>query len=231
MILKPVDYSWEKALADEFEKPYYKQLKNFLKQQWEATKEIYPARFNIFKSYETTKIYNVKAVIVGQDPYPQPGIGNGFAFGGHMTLLKDNWPPTFKNVAKALKVDLGIEVTSSDLAPWAYQGVFLLNRILTVERGKPLSHANKGWEQFTAATILAILDQGLPCVFCLWGDKAQELEPMIRAHQYADRFAIHKTSHPSPNSAHKGFLFSKPFSFINNFLVKNSASPIDWRTD
>ena len=160
-------------------------------------------------------------VIIGQDPYHGLGEAHGLSFS-----VKENvkMPPSLQNIFKELYNDLGIKRTKSDLTDWAKEGVLLLNSIMTVEKDKPLSHKNKGWEIFTNSVIKAINDDNNPKVFVLWGKEAQKLKEMITN----DKHLIIESNHPSPLSASRGFFGSKPFSKINNFLISNNLEPIDF---
>lgn len=209
-------------MLQEFEKAYFKRLEEFLTIEEAKGKVIYPLPMNVFKALEITPIWDVKVVIVGQDPYNQPRQADGLAFSvGRTTEL----PSTLKNIYRALDRDLGIKNEVGDLTFWAAQGVLLLNSVLTVERGKPNSHQSKGWEQLTNKIIDYIDSSNRPVVFLLWGKQAQEKKKRITGKHHL----ILEAPHPSPLSAHKGFFWCKHFSKANEFLKKNRQEPIDWR--
>lgn len=215
------DNSWDYTLRIEFEKEYFKELHSKIKTDRRNGKIIYPVDWEIFRAFDLCPIYNVKVVIIGQDPYHN-GDANGLAFGVKNTA---KIPGSLRNIFKALKIDLNIKNELGDLSHWAIQGVLLLNSILTVEQNKPMSHVNIGWEIFTDEVIKILNESKAPIVWLLWGKKAQEKEEFITNKNHL----IIKSSHPSPQSAHQGFLWHKPFSKTNNFLKKNGYLPIDWK--
>jgi uracil-DNA glycosylase len=184
-------------------------------------KDIYPQKENIFKALNITSFKNVKVVIIGQDPYHGDGEANGLAFS-----LNENVKitPSLRNIFKELENDLNIKRTSKDLSGWAKQGVLLLNTILTVEKDKPLSHKDLGWEKITDYLIKYISDNKENVVFILWGNYAKAKKKIIDENKHL----IIESNHPSPLSASKGFFGSKPFSKTNNYLIKNNQSVIDW---
>jgi uracil-DNA glycosylase len=214
------DCKWLALLANQFAMPYMKTLDSFLIRQ---TEPIYPATDAIFLAFNETPFDQVKVVIVGQDPYPTPGHAHGLAFSvePHVTHL----PKSLKNIFTELNDDLAIRNTSGCLLPWARQGVFLLNSVLTVEQGKPGSHAQLGWEKFTDAVIELINTEKENVVFVLWGNYAQTKGKFINR----EKHHVIASAHPSPLSAYRGFFGSKPFSQINTYLIDSQLEPINWQ--
>lgn len=212
---------WKEKLNSEFEKQYFKDLLQFLEEEYKE-KIIYPAKEHIFQALNECSYEDCKVVILGQDPYHQPGQAHGLSFS---VLPGVKIPPSLRNIYKELNSDLGVEVpTSGYLNNWAKQGILLLNTVLTVREGEPNSHKNKGWELFTN-TILSKLNQHKrPIIFVLWGKHAQAKEELITS----DHHVILKAHHPSPLSASRGFFGSKPFSQINQKLVEHQMKPMDW---
>ncbi|PGS55253.1 uracil-DNA glycosylase [Bacillus sp. AFS041924] len=212
---------WKERLNSEFEKQYFKDLLQFLEEEYKE-KIIYPAKEHIFQALNECSYEDCKVVILGQDPYHQPGQAHGLSFS---VLPGVKIPPSLRNIYKELNSDLGVEVpTSGYLNNWAKQGILLLNTVLTVREGEPNSHKNKGWELFTN-TILSMLNQHKrPIIFVLWGKHAQAKEELITS----DHHVILKAHHPSPLSASRGFFGSKPFSQINQKLVEHQMKPMDW---
>lgn len=205
---------WYNLLYDEFERPYFIELMDFLDAEYDIRKkEIYPERSNIFNALNLTPFEDVKVVIIGQDPYHNPGQANGLAFS---VPDKCAIPPSLRNVYK----ELGIESDSGNLEGWAKQGVLLLNSILTVEKNKPLSHAEKGWEIFTDEIIELLNYEKSKLVFMLWGKYAQEKGKVIDR----TRHLVLEAPHPSPFSAYKGFLGCGHFEKCNKYLKE----PVNW---
>ena len=216
--------SWKNMLLEEFNKDYMQELKSFLLARYLAGKTIYPKKSQIFNALNTTSFESVKVVLLGQDPYHGPFQAHGLSFSVNKGIAL---PPSLKNIFQELKDDLGIENSQhGDLSTWAKQGVFLLNSTLTVERGKPGSHQNRGWERFTDVIIQKLNDEKNHLVFLLWGSYA------ARKGQFIDRskHLVIATPHPSPFSAHRGFFGSRPFSKINSYLEQHHQKPIDWNT-
>lgn len=214
---------WQAILAGEFEQPYMQQLKAFLQQQKQAHKVIFPHSAHWFHALETTPLSAVKVVILGQDPYHQPGQAHGLCFSVKPGVAI---PPSLNNIYKELKSDLGIEpVRHGYLESWAQQGVLLLNAVLTVEQNTANAHQGKGWEQFTDKVIATVNSQQQNVVFMLWGSYAQKKGEMIDA----DKHLVLKAPHPSPLSAHRGFLGCKHFSQANAYLQAHGQTPIDWQ--
>ena len=205
----------------EQKKEYFINLQEFIDLEYQ-TKELYPPKELIYEAFKYNDIDKIKVVIIGQDPYFNKGQAHGLCFSVQHGVKE---PKSLVNIYKELYNDLEINAPMDGcLEGWANQGVFLLNTILTVEDGKPLSHKNKGWEIFTNSVIKAINDDNNPKVFVLWGKEAQKLKEMITNENHL----IIESNHPSPLSASRGFFGSKPFSKINDFLVKNNLEPIDF---
>ncbi len=215
---------WDALLADEFQKDYYLQLRRFLKSEY-ASQTVYPDMYHIFNALQSTSYSDVKAVILGQDPYHGPGQAHGLCFSVQKGIAP---PPSLQNIFKELQSDLGLPIPShGELTSWTKQGVLLLNTVLTVRQGLPNSHRNKGWEQFTDRVIELLNARETPMVFLLWGANAGAKAALITnpAHR------ILKTVHPSPLSAHRGWFGCKHFSKANAFLQSVGQSPIDWRIE
>lgn len=215
---------FNEIINEEKEKEYYKSLEKFINEEYEA-KIIYPKKNEIFKSMEITDYDNVKVVILGQDPYHGEGEAHGLSFS-----VRENVkiPPSLKNIFKELNSDLGTYIPNNGyLEKWAKQGVLLLNSVLTVEKDKPGSHRNKGWETFTDTVISKLNERQNPIVFVLWGNYAKEKEKYITNSQHL----ILTSPHPSPFSARTGFFGCKHFSKINDFLKQNGESQIDFQIE
>ena len=207
-------------MAEEFEKPYFKKLQEFLRNEY-STRTIYPPEDKIFSALNIVPFDKVKVVIIGQDPYHEEGQAQGISFS-----VPDGFqiPPSLINIMQEIESDLGEKcINSGDLTRWAKQGVLLLNTVLTVRRGQANSHKDHGWEQFTSAVIKKLATRPEPLVFMLWGSYAQSFAPLI-----APQHLILKAPHPSPLSAYRGFFGCKHFSKCNQFLISNNQSPIDW---
>ena len=219
---KIIHNSWQDVLEEEFQKPYYLELREFLKEEY-RTQKIHPDMFHIFEALELTPYEAVKVVILGQDPYHGINQAHGLSFSVQPGVAI---PPSLRNIYKELQSDLGISpVTHGNLVSWAKQGVLLLNTVLTVREGQAYSHRGKGWEQLTDAVIKKLNEREEPIVFILWGKPAQEKSAMIDT----SRHAIIKSVHPSPLSANRGFFGSKPFSQTNQLLTSWGEEPIDWK--
>jgi len=214
--------SWQDVLADEFEKPYYHSLRDFLKKEY-RTQKIHPDMYHIFEALELTPYEKVKVVILGQDPYHGANQAHGLSFSVQPGV---KIPPSLNNIYKELQSDLGIKpVNHGNLVSWAKQGVLLLNTVLTVREGQAYSHRGQGWERLTDTIIEKLNEREQPVVFILWGKPAQEKMKMIDKSKHI----ILTSSHPSPLSAHRGFLGSKPFSKTNDALLALGEQPIDWQ--
>ncbi len=216
-----MEKSWIDILGDELEKPYMKKLFKFLEKE---KGEVYPEKKNIFKAFFLTPFKDVRVVILGQDPYHGPHQAQGLCFS---VMNGCKIPPSLKNIYKELQDDLGINpVGHGCLEKWAKQGVLLLNAILTVRNGEPLSHAEKGWERFTDTVIEKLFLKKDPVVFLLWGKFAQSKCKSV-LHENCDHHLILTAAHPSPFSAKK-FLGCKHFSKANEFLISVGKKPINW---
>ncbi|HJG23544.1 uracil-DNA glycosylase [Enterococcus durans] len=219
---KIIHNSWQDVLADEFEKPYYHSLRDFLKKEYK-TQKIHPDMYHIFEALELTPYEKVKVVILGQDPYHGANQAHGLSFSVQPGV---KIPPSLNNIYKELQSDLGIKpVNHGNLVSWAKQGVLLLNTVLTVREGQAYSHRGQGWERLTDTIIEKLNEREQPVVFILWGKPAQEKMKMIDRSKHI----ILTSSHPSPLSAHRGFLGSKPFSKTNDALLALGEQPIDWQ--
>jgi len=214
--------SWDEVLAGEFEKEYYLELREFLKSEY-STHQVYPPMEHIFRALKETPYDKVKAVILGQDPYHEPGQAQGLCFSVPEGVKQ---PPSLVNIFKEMQADLGVRPPShGNLLTWAHQGVLLLNTVLTVREHEANSHKNKGWEQFTDRVISLLNDREDPVVFILWGANAKAKASLITN----DRHCILTGAHPSPLSAHNGFWGGKYFSKANEFLEERGYEPINWR--
>lgn len=212
--------AWSGLLAAEFEKPYYKSLIAFLREE-EQDHTIFPPKSERFSAYNKTPFQAVKVVILGQDPYHGDGQAHGLSF----SVRDEKIPPSLKNIYKELADDVGCEIPrSGDLSAWAEQGVFLLNTVLSVRASEAGSHQQKGWEQFTDATIRLLSEEKEHLVFILWGRPAQSKEKLIDS----SRHLVLKAPHPSPLSSYRGFFGSKPFSKSNDYLKAHGITPIEW---
>ena len=220
-----IEPSWKEALEAEFSKPYFGTLIRFIKEEKSAGKTVYPAGSLIFNAYDTTPIDKVKVVILGQDPYHNPGQAMGLSFSvpRNVTL-----PPSLRNIYKEIEDSLGIPPAGhGDLTKWAEQGVFLLNAMLTVERNQPGSHKRSGWQYFTDASIQAISERTEHTVFMLWGAFARKKAELIDR----NRHLVLESAHPSPFSADKGFFGNNHFKLANEYLTSHGKEAIDWSLD
>ena len=216
-----IDNDWLPAMGAEFRKPYYKTLYEFVKNEYNTTR-VFPPADDIFNAFHLTPLSKVKVVIIGQDPYHEPGQAQGLSFS-----VPENfpYPPSLVNIFKEIEDDLHIKcLPSGDLTRWAKQGVLLLNTVLTVRKGQANSHKDKGWEKLTSKIIEILGKKKEPIVFMLWGSYAQSFEPLIES-----QHLVLKAPHPSPLSAYRGFFGCKHFSKCNQFLQKNGQTPIDWK--
>jgi uracil-DNA glycosylase len=216
--------SWRTAIGAEFDKPYFKSLARFVDNEREAFPSlVYPAENQVFSALQLTPLEQVRVLILGQDPYPGEGMAHGLCFSVSPSVRK--LPPSLKNIFKELESDLGLPVPNTGcLEAWARQGVLLLNTILTLRAGEPLSHKGRGWETFTDEIIRKISARSEPVVFVLWGNAAQAKIKLIDT----TRHRIVQSAHPSPLSA-RAFLGSRPFSRINFELRETGNQEIDWR--
>ena len=219
-----IEESWKSELSEEFAKPYFSGIVNFLKQEKAQQKVIYPPGNKIFNAFANTPFQAVKVVIIGQDPYFNPGQAHGLCFSVPDGIKK---PPSLVNIFKELHADIGMpEPPTGDLSGWAHQGVLLLNAALTVEAEKPMSHSAFGWHLFTDEVIRHVSAHRDHVVFMLWGRFAQNKEVLVDAAKHL----VLKAAHPSPLSAHNGFMGCRHFSKANDWLVAHGLSPIEWDT-
>lgn len=216
-----IEPSWKQVLQDEFAKPYFEELANFVRDEYKS-KQVFPPPKDIFKAFDLCPFDKVKVVILGQDPYHGDGQAHGLCFSVNKNIPM---PPSLVNIYKEIISDVGGQMPShGNLEHWAGQGVFLLNAILSVVAHQPTSHQNKGWETFTDEVIRLIAEKKEHVVFILWGAYAQSKEWMIDQKKHL----VLKAPHPSPLSSHRGFFGCKHFSRANEFLVKNGLKSIDW---
>lgn len=215
---------WLTELGDEFKKPYYKKLYQFVLQEYNTT-QVFPPAEDIFNAFHFTPLSEVKVVIIGQDPYHNVGQAHGLCFSVKPDV---EIPPSLVNIYQELHDDLGCYIPNNGyLVKWAKQGVLMLNTVLTVRAHVPNSHRGKGWEEFTDAAIRALNRQDRPIVFILWGRPAQMKKNMLNNPHHL----ILEAPHPSPLSAYRGFFGSKPFSKTNQFLKEHGENPIDWQIE
>lgn len=213
--------SWFELLKDEFEKDYFKSLQAFLNDEY-SKYEIYPKEDKIFNALNHLPLDKIKVVIIGQDPYHEPGQAQGLSFSVPDGMII---PPSLVNIMKEIESDLGISCQKSgDLERWANQGVLLLNTVLTVRKGQANSHKDRGWEKLTRKIIEIVGKRKEPIAFLLWGSYAQSYQDLI-----GTQHLVLKAPHPSPLSAYRGFFGCKHFSKCNEFLIQNGLTPIDWK--
>lgn len=213
--------TWDSILNEEYNKEYFKQIVKYINKVYKE-KTIFPPKNLILSALNITDYKSVKVVILGQDPYHGIGEANGLSFSVNDGI---KIPPSLQNIYKELNSDLGIPIPNTgNLEPWAREGVLLLNSVLTVEKDKPASHKNIGWETFTDSIIKKLNEREEPIVFILWGNFAKNKKSLITNPKHY----IIESSHPSPFSAHYGFFGSKPFSKTNEFLRKNNIKEINW---
>lgn len=216
---------WVQAIGDEFKQPYYKELYEFVKQEY-STRVIYPPAEDIFNALHLTPLKEVKVLILGQDPYHNVNQAHGLSFS--VLPEQKNVPPSLQNIYRELHDDLGCYIPDNGyLEKWAKQGVLLLNTVLTVRAHQANSHQGKGWEKFTDAIIKAVNTQERPIVYMLWGRPAQSKIPMLNNPKHL----ILKAPHPSPYSADRGFFGCRHFSQANEFLESHGVQPIDWQIE
>jgi uracil-DNA glycosylase len=218
-----IEAGWKKVLEPEFTKPYFLQIVHFLKTEKNIGKIIYPPGSLIFNAFDMSPFEKTKLVLLGQDPYHGPGQAHGLSFSVPDGVRP---PPSLQNIFKELQSDIGLAVPATgNLAPWARQGVLLLNAYLTVEAKLPMSHSQIGWGVFTDMVIRKLSDLKKNMVFLLWGKFAQEKQVLIDETKHL----VLKAAHPSPFSADKGFFGCRHFSKTNEYLVKNGIDPVDWK--
>ena len=217
-----IEESWKQLLTDEFNQPYFEELSDFVRKEY-ATYEVFPKANQIFRAFEECPFDQVKVVILGQDPYHTKGMAHGLCFSVDEEVIR--LPPSLKNIYKELDNDLGIsQRLSGDLSHWAGQGVLLLNTVLTVRTGEADSHAGKGWEKFTDAVINILNERKKNLVYMLWGGKAEKKAISVDT----ENNLLLKAPHPSPFSAHRGFLGCGHFSKTNEYLQSKGLTPIKW---
>lgn len=220
-----IEASWKDALQKEFSQPYFEKIVHFLKDAKQAGKVVYPAGSNIFNAFNTTPFEDVRVVILGQDPYHNPGQAHGLSFSVPKNVAP---PPSLVNIFKEVCSDLGVPApTHGNLEKWAKQGVLLLNAALTVEANSPMSHSKIGWHEFTNDVIRTISDKKDHVVFILWGSFAKSKQELIDRNKHL----ILTAPHPSPLSAYNGFFGCGHFSKTNQWLQSKGLKPIDWSLD
>lgn len=219
-----IEAGWKAALAGEFEQPYFEAIASFLRIEKAAGKVVYPPGGLIFNAFDSTPFDQVKVVILGQDPYHNPGEAMGLCFSVPRGVKV---PPSLVNIYKELQADLGIPATGhGDLSSWTRQGVFLLNAMLTVERNRPQSHQNIGWQTFTDAVIRTLSERREGLVFMLWGNFARKKKTLIDT----ERHLVLESAHPSP-LAGNAFSGCRHFSKANAYLESKGVVPVDWRVE
>lgn len=216
-----ISNDWAEKLSAEYKKPYYRELFQFVKEEYSKV-VVYPPSEDIFNAMHLTPLSKVKCVILGQDPYHEPGQAHGLCFSVKPDI---KIPPSLENIYKELHDDIGFKIPNHGyLEEWAKQGVLLLNTVLTVQAHRAFSHRGKGWEQFTDAIIRTVNEIDRPVVFLLWGKPAQEKKALLNNPKHL----ILEAPHPSPLSAYRGFFGCRHFSKANEFLVRNGETPVDW---
>ncbi len=221
MNLDTIPADWREQLADEFEKPYFHKLQEFVDKE-RSKYDVFPPADQVFHAFAEAPYKSVRVMVLGQDPYHDHNQAHGLCFS---VCDGVKFPPSLRNIFKELSEDMGCEMPiSGKLDRWAEQGALLINAVLTVRAHEAGSHARRGWETFTDAVIQAVNRKSDPVVFVLWGNYAQKKRPLIDE----DRHGVIASAHPSPLSARRGFFGSRPFSRINEFLSKNDRGTIDW---
>jgi uracil-DNA glycosylase len=219
---KRLPKSWSEAVGGEFEKPYFEELERFVDGE-RARHEVFPPEKDVFNAFELTPLDEANVLLLGQDPYHDDGQAHGLCFSVRPGVKP---PPSLVNMFKELRADLGCRIPNNGyLAPWAEQGVLLLNAVLTVRAHAPNSHKGRGWETFTDAVIRTVSARESPVVFVLWGGYARKKVPLVDA----SRHVVIQSAHPSPLSARNGFFGSKPFSKVNAALREAGKPEIDWK--
>ena len=220
--MRIIGNDWDEILGEEFDKPYYQELRSFLDGEYRS-RTIYPLPQYIYTALRLTPYKDVKVVILGQDPYHEPGQAHGLAFSVNKGI---EIPPSLVNIYKELQDDLACSIPNHGcLVEWAKQGVLLLNAVLTVQAHRANSHKGKGWEQLTDTIIQKVNEKEEPVVFILWGSNARSKKQFITNQKHL----VLESVHPSPLSAYNGFFGSRPFSKTNRFLEENGIQPIDWQ--
>ena len=222
MITPLISNSWQEVLTEEFKKPYFQILQDFLIEERQS-QTIFPMEEDVFSAFELTPYENVKVLLLGQDPYHDDNQAHGLCFSVKPGIKP---PPSLANIYKELQTDLELKIPNNGyLLPWAKQGILMLNAVLTVRAHTPNSHKNKGWETFTDAVISKVNEKTDPVIFLLWGAYAQKKLKLIDT----TRHLVIQSAHPSPLSARNGFFGSKPFSSINSTLSSFGRAEIDWQ--
>ena len=222
MVDVKIEQSWKDALSSEFDKDYFKNLTDFVRGEYLSGKTVYPAAKNIFNAFNLCPLSDVRVVIIGQDPYHEPGQAHGLCFSVESGT---ELPPSLINIYKEIESDLGHKsITNGDLSAWARQGVLLLNATLTVRAHVAASHTGHGWETFTDAVIKTIAENKKHIVYMLWGSFAQNKAAIVDKNENL----VLCSAHPSPLSAYRGFFGNHHFSRANQYLVENGMQPIDW---
>ena len=217
-----IEESWKNALRAEFEKDYFKKLTDFVRGEYLSGKTVYPAAKNIFNAFNLCPLSKVNVVIIGQDPYHEPGQAHGLCFSVESGV---DLPPSLINIYKEIESDIGHKsITNGDLTAWANQGVLLLNATLTVRAHVAASHTGHGWETFTDAVIKTVAQNRKNVVYMLWGSFAQKKAEMVDKNENL----ILCSAHPSPLSAYRGFFGNHHFSRANEYLIQHGKSPINW---
>ena len=220
--MRIIGNDWDEVLGEEFDKPYYQELRSFLDSEYK-NRTVYPLPQYIYTALRLTPYKDVKVVILGQDPYHEPGQAHGLAFSVNKGI---EIPPSLVNIYKELHDDLGCAIPNHGcLTSWAKQGVLLLNAVLTVQAHRANSHRGRGWEQLTDTIIRKVNEKEEPVVFILWGSNARSKKQFITSQKHL----VLESVHPSPLSAYNGFFGSRPFSKTNRFLEENGIQPIDWQ--
>ena len=220
--MRIIGNDWDEILGEEFDKPYYQELRTFLDTEYRS-RTVYPLPRYIYTALRLTSYQDTKVVILGQDPYHEPGQAHGLAFSVNKGI---EIPPSLENIYKELHDDLGCSIPNHGcLTSWAKQGVLLLNAVLTVQAHRANSHKGKGWEQLTDTIIKKVNEKETPVVFILWGANARSKKQFITSQKHL----VIESVHPSPLSAYNGFFGSKPFSKTNRFLEENGMQAIDWQ--
>lgn len=216
-----ISEDWKELLTDEFSKPYFAELAEFVRNEYSA-RRIYPKGSNIFRAFDKCRVADLKVVIIGQDPYHGTGQANGLSFSVNDGV---QFPPSLRNIFKEIESDIGTPAPDSgNLDRWAEQGVLLLNAVLTVRAGEAASHSGRGWEQFTDAVVRAIANHKEGIVYLLWGGYAQRKGSFLDTR----RNCVLKSPHPSPLAAYRGFFGCRHFSKTNDYLISQGESPITW---
>ncbi|MEG1458427.1 MAG: uracil-DNA glycosylase [Acetivibrio sp.] len=220
-----IENDWLNCIGEEFKKPYYKELYQYVKSEY-ASSTVYPPAEDIFNAFHFTPLSKIKVMILGQDPYHNENQAHGLSFS--VLPEQKEIPPSLQNIYKELKEDCGCSIPNNGyLKKWAEQGVLMLNTVLTVRAHQANSHQGHGWETFTDAVIQAVNAQDRPIVYLLWGRPAQNKIPMLTNSKHF----ILKAPHPSPLSAYRGFFGCHHFSQTNEFLIQNGIDPIDWQIE